>query len=112
MVYQYIQLYWSSWQWQLLLPLLGLLVQQAAGGGGVLVPAGPAVEAHHEVPAAWPALLAPADQRACSYEYLLMEEGLGNLATGQVLLLLGELEHLDEFNASQALSSCSTLKNG
>ena len=56
MVYQYIQLYWSSWHWRLLLLLLGLLVQQAAGGGGVLVP-GPAVEAHQGVPAAWPALL-------------------------------------------------------
>ena len=38
-----------------------------------------------------------------------MEEGLGNLAAGQVLLLLVELEHLDKFSASQALNSCTTL---
>ena len=57
MVYQYIQLYWSSWHWRLLLLLLGFLVQQAAGGGGVLVPVGPAVQVHQGVPAAWPAVL-------------------------------------------------------
>ena len=30
------------------------------------------------------------------------KEGLGNLAAGQDFLLLGELELLDEFDASQA----------